>query len=166
MFLASLVGVAHNTGESFLTATFQANEGMLHNETKSIPVELANMVMIVERHGAPKRRSFTITMEKLQEIENKEVLQIAVRSINDLVRPDGVTQMLLFIAALSRPEVSTEEPTEASFQRAIALQNGIGQTAKHFPVKQVHKALCARNGPDVTKIHTTRIASVVLIYCS
>lgn len=53
--------IAHDTEKTFIAAAFQASADMLHIKTKSISVESANSMTIVERYQSPIRRPFIIT---------------------------------------------------------------------------------------------------------
>lgn len=66
--LGSPQAIDHGAGKSFIAAAFQANTDMLHIRTKSIPVESANNMAIVERYHSPTRRSYNIIKK---EVPNK-----------------------------------------------------------------------------------------------
>lgn len=50
--------IAHDASKNFMPAAFQSNSDMLHIRTKSIPVEAANSISIVEQYHTPIRRAY------------------------------------------------------------------------------------------------------------
>lgn len=94
--------LAHNAEKNFKGAAFQANTDILHIRTKSIPVESANSMTIVERYHSPLRRVYQIIMKKASKTSKMEALQMTVKSINDSVGPDGIVPTLLVFGAHAR----------------------------------------------------------------
>lgn len=156
--------VAHDAGKNFMGAAFQANTDMLHIRTKAVPVESANSMTVVERYHAPLRKAFHIIRKEAPDMEKEEVLQMAVKAINDSVGPEGLVPTLLVFGALPRLGLPTDAPTPSTFQRATALRKATAEMSRHFASRQIKDALATRNGPDVSDIHTAPIGSAVLVY--
>lgn len=156
--------VVHDAGKNFMANAFQANTDMLHIRTKSVPVESANSMTIVERYHSPIRRAYNIIQKECSSMDREECLQMAVKAINDSVGPDGLVPTLLVFGALPRLGLPTDNPSKSTFQRAVALRNATAAMSKHFAKRQVRGALHTRNGPDVTDIHKCPIGSPVLVY--
>lgn len=156
--------IAHDAGKNFMAAAFQSNADMLIITTKSIPIEAAHSMSIVERYHAPIRRAYKIICDEAPDMDKDTALQMSVKAINDSVGPDGLVPTLLVFGALPRLGLPSDRPTPSTFKRAIALRKATSAMSKHFATRQVKGALNTRNGPDVTDIHTTPIGAPVLIY--
>lgn len=98
------------------------NTDLLLIRLKSIPVEAAHSMSIVERYHEPIRRVFHVIKQETPDIEDTSVLQMAVKAINDSVGPDGLVPTLLVFGALLRLGLPTDEATPSTFQRAVALR--------------------------------------------
>lgn len=127
-------------------------------------MESSNSMTIVERYHAPIRLLFNTIKKDCSEIEDEEALQISMKSISNSVWPDGLTSTLPFFDALARVGLRADNPTESTFQRAVSLRNATAQMSKHDAKRQVCDALRARNGLNVTDIHTTLRGAPVLVY--
>ena len=82
--------IAHDAGSNLMARSFQLNAGLMKIETKPIPVEQANSMTYVEHYHVPLRRAFEIIKSDLPKSSHHEILQYAVKSLNDIVGPDGL----------------------------------------------------------------------------
>jgi hypothetical protein len=73
-------------------------------EVKEVPVKAYNSISKVEKYHAPLWRLYKILWDKLKEENlNKElILQMAVKAINDIARPNGLVPTLLVFSAYLR----------------------------------------------------------------
>lgn len=156
--------IAHDAGKNFMANAFQSNSDMLHIRTKSIPVEAANSMSIVERYHTPIRRAYKIICQEAPDLSKECALQMSVKAVNDSVGPDGLVPTLLVFGALPRLGLPSDPPTPSTFKRAVALRKATAAMSKHFAARQVRDALSTRNGPDVTDIHNTPVGAPVLVY--
>jgi hypothetical protein len=64
---------------------------------REVPVEAHNSIGKVERYYALLRRLYEILRDELQneKLDKEVILQMAVKAINDIVRPDGLVLTLL-----------------------------------------------------------------------
>jgi hypothetical protein len=87
----------HDTGKNFLSTKFRQYAKLLAIKVKEVLVKAYNSISKVKRYYALLRRLYEILQDKLQnEKLNKEViLQIVVKAINDIARPDKLVLMLL-----------------------------------------------------------------------
>lgn len=143
---------------------FQSNNDMLHIDTKSIPVEAAHSMSIVERYHQPVRRAYKMIKKETPDTDNETTLQMAIKSINDSVGPDGLVPTLLVFGALPRLGLPTDQPTPSTFKRAVALRKATESMSRHFVSRPVRAALNSRNGPNITDIHKAPLGSKVLVY--
>lgn len=100
---------------------FQASLDMLHIFTKSVLVEAAYWMSIVECYHRPLRRAFNSIVTAAPDLDIDDVLQMAVKTIKGSVGPDGLVLTLLVFGALPRLRLCTDHPHPSRFHRAIAL---------------------------------------------
>ena len=155
---------AHDAGKNFMASAFHANADMLHIRTKSIPVEFANSMTIVERYHSPLRRSFNIIHQEAPDLDKHAAFQMAFKAVNDSVGPNGLVPTLLVFGALPRLGLPTDKPTPSTYQRAIAPRKATTAMSQNVASRQVCDAMNARNGLVVTDIHKTPIGAHVLVY--
>lgn len=103
-------------------------------------------------------------MEKCPNTEKSVALQMAVKSINNSVCPDGSVPTPSVYGAIPRLELPTEQPTPSAFKRALALRKELEPLSRHFASRKVCDAMACRNGANVTDIHHAPIGSKVLVY--
>lgn len=102
-------------------SAFHGNTDMLHIATKSIPVDCANIMSVVERYNTPIRRAFRIIKSETHDLDDEAALQMAVKSVNECAGPDGLVPTLLVFGAMLRPGLTTDRPNSSSVERALAL---------------------------------------------
>lgn len=156
--------IAHDAGKNFMGRAFQANADMMHIKTKSIPVEAAHSMSIVERYHKPIRRAFNVIKKEAADLDKEDALQMAVKAINDSTGPDGIVPTLLVFGALPRLGLPNDQPSPSTFKRAAALRKATEAMSREFAKRQVREAMASRNGPNVTAIHDTPVGSPVLVY--
>lgn len=156
--------VAHDAGKNFMARAFQQNAGLMKIDTKPIPVESSNSMTFVERYHAPLRKAYKIIRADIPSLSKEEVLQYAVKSLNDSVGPDGLIPTLLVYGALPRLGLPTDKPSPGTLDRAVAVRKASEQMSRYFAKRQLRDALRSRNGPDVSEIHNAPLGSKVLVY--
>lgn len=100
--------------------------------TKSVPVEAANSLSIVERYHDPLRRAYRIVKREVPDIDDESALQYAVKSVNDTVGPDGLVSTLLVYGALPRLGLPSDAPAAGLLQRAVAVRKASNALSRHF----------------------------------
>lgn len=161
-YLGSPDVITHDADKNFMGRAFAGKADMLHIAAKSVPVESAKSMSIVERYHSPLRRAFFVIKKKASNPDHYYALQLAVKEINDSIGSDGLVPTLLVFGAL--PRLPTDKPTPSTYKRAFALRKATEAMSRHFAKRQVCDAMNARNGPVVTDIHTTPTGSPVLVY--
>lgn len=156
--------VTHDAGKQFIAKVFQTNAALLHITTKCVPIESPNSMSYVERYHTPIRHAYKIVIAEATELDAEAALQVAVKSVNDSIGPDGLVPTLLVYGALPRLGFPNDPPTPSTFQRAIALRKATEAMTKYFAKSQVSNAVRTRNGPDTSDIHSAPIDSHVLVY--
>lgn len=99
----------------------QSNLEMLHIRTKSMPIEASNSMSFVEAYHVPVRHEYKIIINKSLDTSDEEVLQIAIKSLNNSVSFDGLLPTLLCCCTLSRVGLLPEPPFPGTFKRAVAF---------------------------------------------
>lgn len=72
-------------------------------ETIPVPIESPNTMTYVERYHYSLKRAYAIIKGEARGLSNKEILQYAIKSLNDSVGPDGLVPTLLVYGALPPP---------------------------------------------------------------
>lgn len=145
--------IAHDAGMNFTSRPFAANADMLHISTKSIPVESANLMLIVERYHVSLHRAFNNLKKEVPDLNNNNALQMAIKSVNDFVRPDGLDPRLLIFSTIPRLGLPTDSPTPSPLQRTIALRQATVLMSRHF-AKRKSATRCARKTDLTSRIFT------------
>lgn len=140
--------ILHDAGKQFLSNAFQRNARIFHITTKSVPVEAAQTMSLVERYHDLVRRAVRIIENECPDIDFPTALQIAVRVINDTAGPDGFVSTLLVFGALPRLVFNTDPPAPSIIQRAKAQQAAMMEIRKLNSRRQFRTALASLNGPD------------------
>lgn len=102
--------IAHDSGKNFMGEAFQANAGMPHKQTKSMPVESANSMSIIGRYHAPVTRAYNIIRKESPDTDKEGALQMVVKAVNDSVGPEGPVPTLLVFGALPRLGLHNDGP--------------------------------------------------------
>lgn len=71
--------VTDDAGKQFMARVFQANAGLLHIETKAVPIEFTNTMSLVEGHHGAVRRAFKTFKSESPDHSDDEILQLAVK---------------------------------------------------------------------------------------
>lgn len=131
-----------------MAASFQAGADMLHILTKSIPVESANTMTIVERDHCLIRPAFNIIPKEALDTEQEVALQMAaVKAVNYSVGLDGLVPTLLVLRAVLRLGLPTNRPTSTTFQRVTALCKA-AQKCQTFRVEASSRGLHYKKRPQ------------------
>lgn len=73
----------HDAGRDFFADVFYANSDMLHVSIKSVPVEAAHFISVIERYLDPLRRAFIIIKKNdASTATDTEALQMAVKAVH------------------------------------------------------------------------------------
>lgn len=148
----------------FMEAAFQSNSDMLYIRKKSIPVETAKSMSIVERYHTPIRLAYKIICEEVADLEKETALQLSEKEINYSVRTDRLMPTMLVFGVLPHLGLPPEPPTPSKFERAVTLQKAAAAISKHFASRQVRDAIKTRNGPVDANMHNKPIGAPVLIH--
>lgn len=158
--------IVHDAGTNFDSAEFRQNASGMTIQVKCIPVEAPQYVGLIERYHGPFRRALeTITEELKDNPTSKDIrLQMAIKSINDSVGPNGLIPTLLVFGAFPRLS-QNDAPSLSTMQWATAIKAAMNELSKLKAARQIKDALHQRNGPQISQIHHAPIGSDVLVWC-
>lgn len=131
---------------------------MLHARTKSIRVESATSMTIVNRHYSPIRHGFNILSKEAPDWEKEHAIQMAVKVINESVGSDRLVLILLAFCALSRLGLLNNGHTTLTVKIAIAPHQATAAMSKPFTSRQGRDSLRNRNRRDLIEIYKTQLA--------
>jgi len=156
--------IAHDAGKNFAAAEFRQNAKSMSIEVKEVPVEAHNSIGKNERYHAPLRRAFEIIRSELQgQVSMENILQMAVKAVNDTAGPDGIVPTLLVFGAY--PRMTNDSPPSPSIiQRAEAIRKASREVHRLHAERQVKDALAMRNGPNTKPTLDLPLQSDVLVW--
>jgi hypothetical protein len=120
---------------------------------KEVPVEAYNSVGKVKRYHGFLRRAYKIICDELRDTETSaEVsLQMAVKTINDSVGPDGIIPTLLVFGAYPRmTNNSALSPTTT--KRTETIRKTSNKVRWYYTKRHIKDALRIKNSPNTTAI--------------
>jgi hypothetical protein len=120
---------------------------------KEVPVEAYNSVGKIKRYYSPLRQAYKIICNELRDTETsaKVSLQIVIKTINDLVGPDGIIPILLVFGAYPRmTNNSALSPTTT--KRAKTIRKTSNEVRWYYTKRHVEDVFRIRNNPDITMI--------------
>jgi hypothetical protein len=112
----------HNIRKNFTVIEFKQLISSMLIKVKKVLIKAYNNIRLIKRYHILLRRIYKILKAKLKNKHiNKEIiLQIAVKTINDLARPDRIVLTLLIFGLYLRiTEINTLSLTIAKRAKAI-----------------------------------------------
>ena len=104
------------------------------------PIESPSTITHVERYHAPLRAAYTKIRDALpKEESDADCLQLAVKSVNDTLGPEGLCPTLLVYGTIPRPPRRT--PAETQIRRAEVVSKAMGEVRKEFARRKIAFAL-------------------------
>ncbi|KAI1003454.1 hypothetical protein K3495_g4753 [Podosphaera aphanis] len=163
VYLAPPDFIAHDAGKNFASHEFRQNSTALAIETKEVPVEAHNYIGTVESYHGPLRRAYDIIHKELKEADKNMLLQMAIKAVNDTAGPDGLVPTCLVFGAY--PKISSLDPSVPRMsQRAQAIKTVMSEVRRYHAHRQVTDALRMRNGPNVSRLASLPLNSLVLVW--
>ncbi len=157
--------IVHDAGTNFASAEFRQNAHTIGIEVKEVPVEAHNSVGKVERAHAPLRRAYDVIREDLKDdgLSKEDILQMAVKAVNDTAGPDGLVPTLLVFGAYPRL-TKNDAPAQSIIRRASAMQMAMKELREIHAKRQVSDALAMRNGPSIAATLNLPLQSLVRVW--
>lgn len=115
--------------------SFKSNAELFHIRTKSIPIETAHRILIVERYHSPIRHTYNKITKESPELEKDTALQKSMKSVNYSVGREVLVPILLAFGALPRLGQPSDPPSPSMLQRARALRKATAAIVKALCIK-------------------------------
>ncbi|KAF2726477.1 hypothetical protein EJ04DRAFT_408644, partial [Polyplosphaeria fusca] len=156
--------IVHDPGTNFAAEDFKTRAKITGAQCKQMPVEAHWAVGKVERAHAPLQRAFDILKAELGDrTDDKDILQMAVKALNDTAGPDGLVPTLLVFGAY--PRISTDSPPLPDIiARARAIQKATKMIQKERAAMDINRAMNTRNGPKSHDTLNLPLMSEILIW--
>ena len=89
--------MVYNARKNFLSTEFRQYAKLLAIKVREVLVKAYNSISKVERYYALLKRLYEILQDKLQnkKLDKEVILQMAIKAINDIIRPDRLMLTLL-----------------------------------------------------------------------
>lgn len=115
-------------GSNFVSSEFKSSAFADGITLLKAPVESPETMTHVERYHAPLRAAYLKIKFSTKGLMPREILQLAVKSVNDTTGPEGLCPTLLVFGAIPKPARPGLSPTQ--LQRAKAVELAINEVAK------------------------------------
>lgn len=110
------------------------------------PVESPNTMTHVERYHAPLRVAYEKIRDSLPRSESDdECLEMAVKSVNDTIGPEGLCPTLLVFGII--PRISQRHPAPSQVERAKAIDSAMDLVRKEQAKRRIAFGLRHGSGP-------------------
>jgi hypothetical protein len=126
-----------------------------------MPVEAYNSIGKIDGF---LQQAYKIICDELRDTEtNAEVsLQIAVKTINDSVGPDGIIPTLLVFGAY--PKITNNSaPSPTTTKKAKTIRKTSNEIKRYYAKRHIKDAFRIRNSPNTTAIFKLPIQSNVKV---
>ncbi|KAK1912598.1 hypothetical protein P3342_004534 [Pyrenophora teres f. teres] len=159
--------IATDAGTNFASEEFVNNANAMMIDVHEVPVEAHQSIGKVERYHAAIRRAFEVISADIgtSTTTKDDILQMAVKAVNDTAGPEGLVPTLLVFGTY--PRLSKTSPLSPSITaRATAIRKAMAEVRKIKAKRQVNEALGTRNGPNdiVTQVLELPLQSNVKVW--
>ncbi|KAK1914231.1 hypothetical protein P3342_007477 [Pyrenophora teres f. teres] len=159
--------IATDAGTNFASEEFVNNANAMIIDVYEVPVEAHQSIGKVERYHAAIRRAFEVISADIgtSTTTKDDILQMAVKAINDTAGPEGLIPTLLVFGTYPRLS-KTSPPSPSITARATAIRKAMAEVWKIKAKRQVNEALGTRNGPNdiVTQVLELPLQSNVKVW--
>jgi hypothetical protein len=128
-------------------------------------VEAYNSIGKIKRYHGPLRQAYKIISNEFRgtNTSNKVRLQIAVKTINDSAKPDGIIPILLVFGTYPRMTNNLLlSPT--TIKRTETIRKASNKMRKYYARRHMDDVLRTRNSPDITVTLQLPIQSKIKIW--
>ncbi len=133
-------------GSQFVSRDFLENGEADGISALQAPIESPTTMSHVERYHGALRLAFVKILESLPRSESDaDCLQMAVKSVNDTISPEGLCPTLLVYGSIPRPARQT--PAETQLQRAKAIDKAMDIVHREQSKRRVAFGLKSDKGP-------------------
>lgn len=143
--------IRHDAGTNFAAAEFKSEAKVYGITCQQVPVESHWSIGKVERYHAPLRRAYEILRAELSLQSSENILQMAIKAVNDTAGPNGLVPTLLVFGAFPRTTIDSP-PSISVVKRAQAITKAMLELRRITAKRVVRDALNTRNGPDISQV--------------
>ncbi|KAF7578000.1 hypothetical protein PtrM4_022400 [Pyrenophora tritici-repentis] len=140
---------------------------IMYIDIHEVPVEAHHSIGKIERYHAAIRRAFEVISADIgaSTTTKDDILQMAVKAVNDTAGPEGLVPTLLVFGTYPRLS-KTSPPSPSITARATAIRKAMAEVRKIKAKRQVNEALGTRNGPNniVTQVLELPLQSNVKVW--
>jgi hypothetical protein len=133
-------------------------------DVKEVPVEAYNLVSKIKRYYNLLQQAYKIIYDELCDTKTstKMSLQMAMKTINDLVGPDGIIPTLLVFGAY--PRITNNSVLSPIItKRAKAIRKASNEVRWYYTKQHVEDVLRIRNSPNTIVIFKLLIQSDIKV---
>lgn len=154
-------------GSQFISKEFLENAEADGISVLTAPIECPSSMSPVERYHGPLRAAYTKIRAELPKTESDaDCLQMAVKSVNDSIGPEGLCPTLLLYGTVPRPARNT--PAETQIARTQAIDKAMDTVQKEqakrriaFGLKNINRLKGKENSRE---LQTLLAGSPVYVY--
>jgi hypothetical protein len=148
--------VVVDKGSNFAAAAFHNEAGRIGITVREVPTEAHAEVGIVERQHAVRRKAYKAISIDCPELCKEDLLSMAVRAVNDVAGPDGISATLLLFGVVLRLGVLGLQHSATYAKRAAALREATKIASEFNAKKAIQTALGQRSCTDMVQIELLR----------
>jgi hypothetical protein len=156
--------IVHDPGTNFASEDFRNRAKIVGTECKQMPVETHWAVGKIERAHGPLRRTFNILRAELNSsTDDEDILQMAVKALNDTAGPNGLVPTLLVFGTY--PRINSDSPLSPDIvQRAEAVRKAMKMLRAERAKDNVNRAINTRNGPSTSDVLGLPLGSEIMVW--
>ncbi|EFQ88309.1 hypothetical protein PTT_15855 [Pyrenophora teres f. teres 0-1] len=159
--------IATNAGTNFASEEFVNNANAIIIDIHEVLVKAHQSISKVKRYHAAIQQAFEVISADISTLTTTKdnILQMAVKAVNDTARPKGLVPTLLVFGTYPRLS-KTLPPSPSITARATAIRKAIVEVRKIKAKRQVTKALGTRNRPNdiVTQVLELPLQSNIKVW--
>jgi hypothetical protein len=156
--------IVHDPGTNFASEDFRNRAKIVGAECRQMPVEAHWAVGKIEQAHGPLRRTFNILRAELNSsTEDEDILQMAVKALNDTAGPNGLVPTLLVFGTY--PRINSDSPPSPDIlQRAEAVRKATRMLRAERAKLNVNRAINTRNGPRTSNVLNLPLNSEIMVW--
>jgi hypothetical protein len=156
--------IVHDPGTNFASEDFRNRTKIVGAECRQMPVEAHWAVGKIERAHGPLRRAFNILRAELNSTtDDEDILQMAVKALNDTAGPNGLVPTLLVFGTY--PRINADSPPSPDItQRADAVRKAMRMLRNERAKLNVNRAINTRNGPSTHDVLNLPLNSEIMVW--
>ncbi len=119
---------------------------------------------MIKRYHESLRQVYSIFIAEISDIDFESILQMSLKTLNDLIKFNDLILTLLIFDVYSRM-TKNDASSSTITQRAIAMRKTKNEMKRFMTIRRVNDALNTRNESSITYIRDIFLNSQVLVFC-